>query len=175
MALAGFVGWQLSEGIARAADLSGQSRRFTGSYETRNMSGNDFPRVSWLNDRPAPIDVESWRLRVFGASERELVLSYDDLDGRREVTATIDCTGGWAFYAALAGAFPLGDLIRGRQSVGRRAQRRGEVGHRVLQEVLDGGGAGISARHSCYRRKAVSRAWVSAQAGGAGQARVRVG
>ena len=111
MALAGFVGWQMSEGIARAADLSGQSRRFTGSYEAKNMSGNDFPRVSWLNDNPARIDAEAWRLRVFGASERELVLSYNDLDGRSETTATIDCTGGWHSTQRWRGV-PLGDLIR---------------------------------------------------------------
>ena len=54
LAIAGFVAWQLSEGIARAGSLAGSTRRFTGSYEAASFSGNDYPVVSWLNDRPQP-------------------------------------------------------------------------------------------------------------------------
>ena len=91
----GLVAWQASEGVARAADLSGQHRRFTGSYKARDFSGNDFPRVSWLNDSPQPIDVNTWRLRVFGTVNRELELTYAVLTDKSETTATLDCTGGW--------------------------------------------------------------------------------
>ncbi len=95
LAVAGFVGWRVSESVVRAAELSGQSRRFTGSYETGSFSGNSFPRVSWLNDRPDRVNVEEWNLDVFGAAERQLTLSYDDLSRGAETVATLDCTGGW--------------------------------------------------------------------------------
>ena len=91
----GLVAWQATERIARAADLSGHNRRFTGSYKAKDFSGNDFPRVSWLNDSPDPIDVQSWRLRVTGSVNEELSLSYSDLSNIAETTATLDCTGGW--------------------------------------------------------------------------------
>ena len=95
LAAVGFVGWRLSEGAVQAADLSGQSRRFTGSYEAGSFSGNRFPRVSWLNDSPARVNVEEWNLDVSGVAERRLTLSYDDLLRDEEMVATIDCTGGW--------------------------------------------------------------------------------
>ena len=107
----GLVAWQASEQVARAADLSGQHRRFTGSYRARDFSGNDFPRVSWLNDSPRPIDVHAWRLRVFGAVSEELSLDYSDLSNIEETTATIDCTGGWHSTQRWTGV-PLRDLIQ---------------------------------------------------------------
>ena len=91
----GVAAWQLGEWGTRAAALSGASRRFTGSYETGSFSGNGYPRVSWLNDRPRPIDSGEWRLAVRGVAEREFVLSYDELRTNKEMVATIDCTGGW--------------------------------------------------------------------------------
>ena len=95
LAAAGFVGWRLSEGIVGAAELSGESRRFTGSYEAGSFSGNRFPRVSWLNDSPAQVNVEEWNLGVSGVVKRRITLSYDDLICDAEMVATIDCTGGW--------------------------------------------------------------------------------
>ena len=95
LAAAGFVGWRLSEGIVGATELSGESRRFTGSYEAGSFSGNRFPRVSWLNDSPAQVNIEEWNLGVSGVVKRRLTLSYDDLIGDAEMVATIDCTGGW--------------------------------------------------------------------------------
>ncbi len=91
----GLAAWQVSEGVARAANLNGQNRRFTGSYKARDFSGNDFPRVSWLNDSPEPIDGDKWRLRIFGAVSEDLELSYSDLARDAARTATLDCTGGW--------------------------------------------------------------------------------
>ena len=110
LALAGLIGWQITEGIARAAALGGSTRRFTGSYEAGSYSGNDFPRVSWLNDRPGRIDTEGWTLRVFGTVENELALGYGDLAGSSEVTATIDCTGGWYSTQRWQGV-PLADVL----------------------------------------------------------------
>ena len=110
LALAGLIGWQLTEGVARAAALGGSTRRFTGSYEAGSFSGNDFPRVSWLNDRPERIDAERWTLRVFGAVDEELSVGYEELASESEVTATIDCTGGWYSTQRWEGV-PLADVL----------------------------------------------------------------
>lgn len=63
----GAAAWQLGELGSRVGGLSGATRRFTGSYERGSFSGNGFPRVSWLNDSPAPVDEKAWRLRLTGA------------------------------------------------------------------------------------------------------------
>ena len=110
LALAGLVGWQLTEGVARASALGGSTRRFTGSYEAGSFSGNDFPRVSWLNDRPERIDSERWTLRVFGSVDEELTVGYEELASESEVTATIDCTGGWYSTQRWEG-IPLVDVL----------------------------------------------------------------
>ena len=95
LAVVGFAAWQLSEGIARAGSLAGATRRFTGSYEKGSFSGNDYPVVSWLNDRPQPINPDTWSLKIFGEVHNEITLTYADFARLSEETATIDCTGGW--------------------------------------------------------------------------------
>ena len=70
-------------------------RRFTGSYEANSFSGNRFPTVSWLNDSIRPIDPAAWSLTVRGAVDRPLVIGYGDINPTAEITATVDCTGGW--------------------------------------------------------------------------------
>lgn len=91
----GFVAWQVSEQTSRAAGLSGANRRFTGSYEADSYSGNAFPRVSWLNDNPAPIDPSTWALSVKGGVAESMSYKLHELNSETEITATIDCTGGW--------------------------------------------------------------------------------
>ncbi len=94
VAVAGLLFWQTGERVVRAVGLSGQDRRFTGSYENTRING-DFPVVSWLNDTPPQTDIDSWRLTVRGLVKRDLSLSYADLTSHDELTETIDCTGGW--------------------------------------------------------------------------------
>jgi DMSO/TMAO reductase YedYZ molybdopterin-dependent catalytic subunit len=60
------------------------------------------PVTNWMFDRPAPIDVAAWRLRVTGpvardGVARELALRYDDVlaSPATVLRATLDCTGGW--------------------------------------------------------------------------------
>jgi hypothetical protein len=93
--VAAIASWQVAEVAVRAGGLSGAGRRFTGSYEAGSFSGNRFPRVSWLNDSPQPIDPAGWSLTVRGAVDRRLVIGYGDLEPTAEITATVDCTGGW--------------------------------------------------------------------------------
>lgn len=95
LAVAGLALWQVGELAARLAQLSGGTRRFTGSYEAPTRAAGVFPVVSWLNDRPAAVDLSHWRLTIRGAVEREVDLGYGDIAPEAEVTATIDCTGGW--------------------------------------------------------------------------------
>lgn len=113
--LAGFAGlgaaaWQIGEWGGRLGGLNGATRRFTGSYETGSFTGNSFPRVSWLNDSPAPIDESRWRLTLTGAVEREVTWSYEELAANAEMTATIDCTGGWHSTQVWRGV-PLSRLL----------------------------------------------------------------
>ncbi len=112
LAVAGFVGWQLIERTASVAELPGSDRRFTGSYDQGRFTGNAFPRVSWLNDRPSPMDVNRWQLNVTGAVNRPLTLGYEDLETDGEVTATLDCTGGWHTTQNWSGARLAGILDR---------------------------------------------------------------
>lgn len=104
LALGGLLVWGILRGWQR-------ERRFTGSYEIGSMGGA-FPRVSWINDRPAPVTLESWRLEVLGLVERPLALSYPELLARAAipVTATLDCTGGW-FTTQLWHGVPLATLL----------------------------------------------------------------
>ncbi len=96
LGLAGLALWRVSELTAGAFELPGKDRRFTGSYERRSFDGNSFPTTSWLNDDPAPVSEENWRLNVSGLVSRELHFTLADLTRSREkVTATLDCTGGW--------------------------------------------------------------------------------
>ncbi len=95
----GFVGlllWRGTDVLKGPLGFLGASRRFTGSYERGSFSGNSFPVTSWLFDDPAPVDVSKWTLSVDGSVRRPLTLTYEDLvNASDEVTATIDCTGGW--------------------------------------------------------------------------------
>ena len=96
LGLAGLALWRVSELAAGAFELPGKDRRFTGSYERSSFAGNSFPTTSWLNDDPAPVSEETWRLNVSGLVSRELHFNLADLTRSREkVTATLDCTGGW--------------------------------------------------------------------------------
>ncbi len=94
--LAGLFAWVTLGRVKAAAGLRGATRRFTGSYETGSFSGR-FPVVSWIADRPPPVDPASWRLSVEGLVEQPYMLTYDELLHLPPVieTAILDCTGGW--------------------------------------------------------------------------------
>jgi hypothetical protein len=95
-ATAGLMLW-LGAGRAKSwVGLAGATRRFTGSYEAGSFTA-DYPVVSWIADRPSPIDVGQWTLRVEGEVAQPYSLSYAEIGKlpRRSVTATLDCTGGW--------------------------------------------------------------------------------
>jgi DMSO/TMAO reductase YedYZ molybdopterin-dependent catalytic subunit len=78
--------WQLQ----RTPGLASAKRRFTGSYEVASFEGNAFPSTSWVADDPKPL---AGLPLTFG--ERRLTAAV--LDAGDELTATLDCTGG--FYS----------------------------------------------------------------------------
>ncbi|HEY4027110.1 MAG TPA: sulfite oxidase-like oxidoreductase [Candidatus Dormibacteraeota bacterium] len=78
-----------------------------------------------LHFGPVPrTDVANWDLRVFGAIEQELKLSYDDVRAlpRKDVVADIHCVTGWS---------RLGDTWSGVaiQEILQRCRPRAEVTH----------------------------------------------
>ena len=87
--------WPLQERLIGGLGMAGAQRRFTGSREVASFSGNAFPVVSWMADRPAPLDVATWRLRVAGLVAAPYAATRDELDARDELIATLDCTGGF--------------------------------------------------------------------------------
>jgi len=95
--VAGLVAWSVQRRFSAALGLAGADRRFTGSYEADSFSGNAFPTTSWVADDPKPLDPGSYRLAVDGEVVRTLSLPLEDLDGRDELVAILDCTGG--FYS----------------------------------------------------------------------------
>ncbi|MDA1348472.1 MAG: molybdopterin-dependent oxidoreductase, partial [Chloroflexi bacterium] len=115
VAAAGLAAWQLAEIASRLGRTNAPNRRFTGSYEADSFSGNDFPRTSWLNDKPERVDLDRiadrWRLKISGAVNREISLSHADLDGAATTTATLDCTGGWYSTKVWTGT-PVADLLK---------------------------------------------------------------
>jgi molybdopterin-dependent oxidoreductase-like protein protein len=78
--------WQLQ----RTPGLASARRRFTGSYEVASFEGNAFPCTSWVADSPKPLGAATL---TFG--DRRLTAR--ELDAGDELTATLDCTGG--FYS----------------------------------------------------------------------------
>lgn len=114
VALGGVAFWWL----ARRLQLA---RRFTGSYEIGSYGGW-FPRVSWINDDPEPIDADNWQLALHGAVRQSLQLSYEQVRelAEEELPATLDCTGGW-YSTQLWRGIPLRRLLD-RAGVDQNAQ-----------------------------------------------------
>lgn len=110
-AAGGLLLWATVGRVKAWAGLAGAARRFTGSYETASFT-TGFPEVSWIADRPPPVDVQTWRLRVEGAVETPFSLSYDEVVAlaEAEVTAALDCTGGWYSLQRWRGV-PLAALL----------------------------------------------------------------
>ena len=97
LAVVGFgaLTWRLQRTANRVLETGGEDHRFTGSTEEGSDAGNAFPVTSWVADDPEPIDPDTWTLRVGGETQRELELTYPDLDPENGDRATLDCTSGW--------------------------------------------------------------------------------
>ena len=85
----------IGDALARAGQ-----RRSTGSFR---LDGDQVPVTQWFLDTVPAVHAEAWRLTVVSPlGERRLSLA--DLEGGDQVTAALDCTGGWWAEVAWAGA-----------------------------------------------------------------------
>lgn len=89
----GVAAYGAAEVVVRVGGLPGAGRRFTGSYEAGSFQPALMPTSSWMFDPVPKLDPDQWKLRVNGRS-----VSYRELSAfQDQVTATLDCTGG--FYS----------------------------------------------------------------------------
>jgi DMSO/TMAO reductase YedYZ molybdopterin-dependent catalytic subunit len=111
-----------------AVGLPGAERRFSGSYDAGSFSGNDFPSTSWVSDHPRQ---RSSPLSVSGRVRRELTLSAGELARGDELTATLDCTGGFTSTQRWRGV-RLGRLLddAGVQASARHVRVISRTGYR---------------------------------------------
>lgn len=97
LGLTSIAAWGISEALAKALESDDSPRRFTGSREESSFEGNAHPITSGPDQGKIKIDPDAWTLRVTGAINTPIALSYADVlaASNAEVTATLDCTGGW--------------------------------------------------------------------------------
>ena len=94
---AAVLGWGLTDSLARLGENTGAKRRFTGSREEGSFMGNAHPVTTAPGEGRIKLNPDRWQLRVRGAVETPLVLRYPEVLAlsTTDVTATLDCTGGW--------------------------------------------------------------------------------
>ncbi|MDQ3004707.1 MAG: molybdopterin-dependent oxidoreductase, partial [Chloroflexota bacterium] len=112
LGVASIAAWGTAEVLARSLQNTESSRRFTGSREAGSFTGNDHPVTSGPRQGKVKLDPSTWKLRLTGAVNTPLMLNYADVLALSisEVTATLDCTGGWYTTQVWRG-IPLTDLL----------------------------------------------------------------
>jgi hypothetical protein len=94
---AALVSWGIAGTLARSMESNGTKRRFTGSREEGSFAGNTHPVTTAPDQGRIKLDPETWKLRVTGAVAAPITIAYADTLAlsTSEMTATLDCTGGW--------------------------------------------------------------------------------
>jgi len=128
---AAILGWGVSKTLTQTIESTKAQRRFTGSREEGSFSGNAHPVTTAPDQGKVRLDPDTWKLSLKGAVNNPLTLTYNDLLGMSasEVTATLDCTGGWYTKQTWRG-MPLIELLT-------QAQLRPEANAIILRGVLD--------------------------------------
>ncbi len=110
---AALVSWRLTDAIAKLGESTGAERRFTGSREEGSFMGNAHPVTTAPGEGKIQLHPDTWQLRVHGAVEKPYVLDYPEVlaSSTSEVTATLDCTGGWYTVQTWRG-IPLTEVLR---------------------------------------------------------------
>jgi DMSO/TMAO reductase YedYZ molybdopterin-dependent catalytic subunit len=105
--------WGAAETLAKFKENTGAKRRFTGSREEGSFEGNAHPVTTAPDEGKIKLDPETWTLRVMGAVKTPLTLTYPVVLDRStsELTATLDCTGGWYTVQTWRG-IRLTDLLK---------------------------------------------------------------
>ena len=111
---AAVAGWGLTETLASSIQNEKTRRRFTGSREEGSFAGNAHPVTSGADQGKVRLDLETWSLRVTGTVDTPLAWTYADLlaQSTSEVTATLDCTGGWYTVQTWRGVLLLELLVQ---------------------------------------------------------------
>ncbi|HJQ13184.1 MAG TPA: molybdopterin-dependent oxidoreductase, partial [Anaerolineales bacterium] len=128
---AALFSWGAAEALAKATETSQAPRRFTGSREEGSFRGNAHPVTTASAEGKIRLDPTTWSLQVRGAVETPIQLTYTDVLALSlsEVTATLDCTGGWYTVQTWRGV-RLTDLLS-------QAKTRPEAVGIVLRGVAD--------------------------------------
>ena len=106
----GAISIGLSVGAASIERVVGESRRFTGSRLL--PPGGLPPSTTFLGEATPAIDLDAWRLEASAPDGQRAAFTLDDLRaiGADEVTATLDCTSGWALTTTWQGV-RLGSVL----------------------------------------------------------------
>src|SRR5918995_3351247 len=128
---AALVSWGTAQTLAKFIENDGSQRRFTGSREEGSFAGNAHPVTTAPDEGKIKLDPDTWMLQVTGVVGRRIQLTYTDVLALSlsEVTATLDCTGGWYTVQTWRGV-RLIDLLP-------QAQIRPEAKGIVLRGVAD--------------------------------------
>lgn len=129
LGVAALASWGIAETLAKSMASSQSERRFTGSREQGSFSGLDFPITNGVDQGKIRLDPSNWSLTIKGKVAKPVWLNYTDILAlsTSEVTATIDCTGGW-YSTQIWRGVRLGDLLA-------RAQIQGEEYLLLLKDV----------------------------------------
>jgi hypothetical protein len=128
---AALVGWGVAETLAKSIENNGSPRRFTGSREEGSFAGNAHPVTTAPDQGKLRLDPNTWSLQITGAITRPIKLAYADVLvlSTAEVTAILDCTGGWYTSQTWRG-IPLKQLLA-------QTQIRAEAKGIILRGVQD--------------------------------------
>jgi uncharacterized membrane protein len=131
LGVASVATWGAAEFLARSLQSQKSSRRFTGSREAGSFTGNNHPVTSGPDQGKVKLDPSTWKLRLTGTVKTPLILTYAGTLALSisEITATLDCTGGW-YTTQIWRGIPLTDLLA-------RAEIHGEAIGIVLKGVSD--------------------------------------
>jgi hypothetical protein len=128
---AALAGWGIAATLGKVLETNGAQRRFTGSREEGSFAGNAHPVTTAPDEGKIKLAPGTWTLRVIGAVGTPITLDYKDIiaASTSEVTATLDCTGGWYTVQTWRGV-SLTELLT-------QAQIRPEAKGIVLRGVAD--------------------------------------
>lgn len=128
---AAIVGWSAAQTLSKSIEVTEARRRFTGSREDGSFAGNAHPVTTAPGEGKIKLDPETWTLQVNGAIITPLTVSYTNVLtlATSDVTATLDCTGGWYTVQTWRG-IRLSDLLA-------QAQLRPEAIGIILRGVAD--------------------------------------
>jgi DMSO/TMAO reductase YedYZ molybdopterin-dependent catalytic subunit len=108
-------------------------RRATGSRHAGSFNGNAFPVTIWSFDTVPAVDLATWKLSLRGPQGRSAAITYGEIAAlpHRDISAVIDCTGGWWSEQAWSGV-GLPDLLDviGMRSNATRVEVVSVTGHR---------------------------------------------